>query len=142
MVNRNAILDSFIEIDPVDSDTFLKVKETLTRIGIACRKPGEDRPTLWQSCHILHKKGRYYIVHFKQLFLLDGRFGKTKLSEEDLARTALIADMLVEWGLVKTVKDIPEYDYSKLKTRVTVIPHKEKGNWNLRSKYNIGKKVI
>ena len=137
MIERDDVLDSFIEIDAVDSDTFLKVKETLTRIGIASRRAGEEDPTLWQSCHILHKKGRYYIVHFKQLFLLDGRVKKTQISQEDLDRTALIASMLVQWGLVKA-KRIPEYDTS---TRVVVIPFKEKAKWNLCSKYNIGKKV-
>lgn len=138
MIKRDDILDSFIEIDAIDSDTFLKVKETLTRIGIVSRRAGKEPPTLWQSCHILHKKGRYFIVHFKQLFLLDGRVKKTRISQEDLDRTALIASMLEQWGLVK-VKRIPEYDTS---IRVTVIPFKEKSNWNLRSKYNIGKKVI
>jgi hypothetical protein len=137
MIERNNVLDSLIEIDAIDNDTFLKVKETLTRIGLASRRTGEEKPTLWQSCHILHKKGRYYIVHFKQLFLLDGRVKKTQISQEDLNRTALIANMLVQWGLVKA-KKIPEYDPS---TRVVVIPYKEKSKWNLRSKYNIGRKV-
>ena len=75
-MNSQDVTDKFIEIDAVDSDTFLKIKETLTRLGIASRKTGE-KPTLWQSCHILHKRGKYYIVHFKQMFLLDGKFERT-----------------------------------------------------------------
>jgi hypothetical protein len=138
MTERDDILENFIEIESVDSDEFLKIKETLTRIGLASRKNGNERPVLWQSCHILHKKGRYYIVHFKQLFLLDGRYNKTEISSEDLSRTALIANMLNQWGLVKILKKVPEYDP---KTRVTVIPFKEKDKWELKSKYNIGKKV-
>lgn len=138
MIDRDSILNSFIEIDAVDSDTFLKVKETLTRIGIVSRRFGDEKPTLWQSCHILHKKGRYFIVHFKQLFLLDGRVEKTKISKEDLDRTTLIANMLEQWGLVKNKKPLPDFDPT---VRVVVIPFKEKTKWNLRSKYNIGKKV-
>jgi hypothetical protein len=138
MSERNDILENFIEIESVNSDEFLKIKETLTRIGLASRKKGNERPILWQSCHIFHKKGRYYIVHFKQLFLLDGRFNKTEISEEDRGRTALVASMLNQWGLIKPVKKVPEYDP---KTKVTVIPFKEKDKWELKSKYNIGKKV-
>lgn len=137
MKKQEDILDSFIEIEAVDSDTFLKVKETLTRIGIACRRAGSEKPTLWQSCHILHKKGRYFIVHFKQLFLLDGRVDKTNISQEDLDRTALIASMLVQWGLVKNKKPLPDFDP---KVRAVVIPYSRKKMWNLCAKYDIGKR--
>jgi hypothetical protein len=110
----------------------------LTRIGVASRKSGKEKPTLWQSCHILHKKGRYYIVHFKQLFLLDGRDDRTELTQQDLDRTALIASMLEQWGLVRLKKELPDFDRT---VKTVVIPYKEKENWNLQAKYNIGKKV-
>lgn len=131
------LLKTFIEIEPLNNDEFLKVKETLTRIGIASRVQGQEKPTLWQSCHILHKRGIYYICHFKQLFLLDGRNKRTQLSEEDINRTEMIANMLQSWNLVK-IKE--EYPYNN-NVRVVVIPHKERGNWNLDSKYSIGKKA-
>jgi hypothetical protein len=138
MSDKENLLDTFIEIEPVDNNEFLKIKETLTRIGVASRKSGKEKPTLWQSCHILHKKGRYYIVHFKQLFLLDGRDDRTELTQQDLDRTALIASMLEQWGLVRLKKELPEFDRT---VKTVVIPYKEKENWNLQAKYNIGKKV-
>lgn len=131
------LLDTFIEIEPLDNDQFLKVRETLTRIGIASRKTGDEKPTLWQSCHILHKRSRYYITHFKQLFLIDGRENKTTFTEEDIDRTELIANLLQTWGLVKIKEEIP-YNSN---VKVVIIPHKEKDNWTLNSKYSIGKKV-
>ncbi len=131
------LLDTFIEIEPLNNDEFLKVRETLTRLGIASRKSGDEKPTLWQSCHILHKRGKYYILHFKMLFLLDGRDKRTTLSEEDINRTELIANMLQSWGLVKIKEEVP---YNNT-VRVVVIPHKEKDNWTLDSKYSIGKKA-
>lgn len=130
------LLGTFIEIEPLDNDEFLKVRETLSRIGIASRKSGAEKPTLWQSCHILHKRGKYYVTHFKQLFLLDGRDKKTKLSEEDINRTELIANMLQSWGLIK-IKE--EFEFNN-NVRVVIIPYKERDNWNLDSKYSIGKK--
>lgn len=130
------LLSTFIEIEPLNNDEFLKVKETLTRIGIASRTQGEDKPTLWQSCHILHKRGKYYACHFKQLFLLDGRDKRTNLSEEDINRAELIANMLQSWGLIKIKEEYP----FNTNVKVVVIPYKEKSNWNLRSKYTIGKK--
>lgn len=134
-MKREELIETFIEIEPVDNDTFLKVKETLTRIGIISKSG--DKPTLWQSCHILHKKGRYFIVHFKQLFLLDGRFKKTELTQEDRDRTALVASLLEQWGLVKLKKSYP-FDRS---VRVSVIPYKNKDKFILKTKYNIGKKT-
>lgn len=131
------LLDTFIEIEPLNNDEFLKVRETLTRLGIASRKSGDEKPTLWQSCHILHKRGKYYILHFKMLFLLDGRDKRTTLSEEDINRTELIANMLQSWGLVKIKEEVP---YNNT-VRVVVIPYKEKDNWTLDSKYSIGKKA-
>lgn len=132
----NELLKTFIEIEPLDNDGFLKVVETLTRIGIASRVQGDEKPTLWQSCHILHKRGSYFICHFKMLFLLDGRDKRTNLTEEDINRTELIANMLQSWGLIK-IKE--EYPFNNT-VRVVVIPHKDKANWNLNSKYSIGKK--
>lgn len=135
-IETEEILRTFIEIEPLNNDEFLKVKETLSRCGIASRIPGNNKPTLWQSCHILHKRGKYYIVHFKQLFLLDGRYKRTQLSEEDINRTELIANMLQSWGLIK-IKE--EYEFNK-NVRVVVIPYKDKIGWNLDSKYSIGKR--
>jgi hypothetical protein len=136
-MNSQDVTDKFIEIESVDSDTFLKVKETLTRIGIASRKSGE-KPTLWQSCHILHKRGRYYIVHFKQMFLLDGKFDKTELSQDDLDRATAIVNLLQQWNLVKTKKTqsvVPSNNVN-----LTVISFADRSKWNLKSKYSIGRK--
>lgn len=130
------LIESFIEIEPVDSDTFLKIKETLTRIGIASRKAG-GKPILWQSCHILHKRGRYYIVHFKQMFLLDGRTSRTSLSDDDYTRVRVVANLLSQWGLV-TLKSHLNDD--KVNINLVVIPFSKKGEWELCSKYNVGKK--
>ena len=127
------VLDSFVEIEPLDENAFLKVKETLTRIGLASRKEG-DKPILWQSCHVFHKRGRYYIVHFKQMFLLDGRLGSC-ITQEDLDRVTMVVEMLSNWGLVKPIKPLPTYDEN---TRVKVLPYAEKSKWDLRTKYNIG----
>ena len=104
-MNSQDVTDKFIEIDAVDSDTFLKIKETLTRLGIASRKTGE-KPTLWQSCHILHKRGKYYIVHFKQMFLLDGKFERTEISQDDLDRVTAVANLLQQWALIKAKKPL------------------------------------
>jgi hypothetical protein len=136
MENQN-VIDTFIEIEPVSSDDFLKVKETLTRIGIASRKDG-DKPVLWQSCHILHKRGRYFIVHFKQMFLLDGKHEKTTVSQEDVNRTKVVASLLQQWGLVsiKSNYDVAVDDNVNL----VVIPYQDKSKWSLNSKYSIGRK--
>lgn len=114
-------------------DDFLKVKETLTRIGVASRK---DK-ILYQSCHILHKQGKYYIVHFKELFALDGK--QADLTDNDLQRRNTIAKLLVDWGLVKIVDEKKHYDTAPL-SQIKIIAFKDKDNWNLQTKYNIGKK--
>jgi len=132
----NEIVNTLVEIEPVSTDAFLKIKETLTRVGIISRK-NIDRdgvPTLWQSCHILHKQGRYFIVHFKQLFLLDGKNDKTQFLEEDVNRTYLIASLLEKWGLVK-LKQPVSYDSE---TKVAVIAYKDKDRFVLEAKYSIG----
>jgi hypothetical protein len=123
-----------VEVTLPNPDNFLKVRETLSRIGVASKK---DK-TLYQSCHILHKQGRYYIVHFKQLFLLDGK--QSDFVEDDRARLNTIANLLAEWELVSLVDEnksaVPVAPLSQIK----IISHKEKIDWNLVAKYNIGKK--
>lgn len=127
-------LDSFIEITLKDADDFLKVKETLTRLGVA----SERTKTLYQSCHILHKRGQYYIVHFKELFALDGK--PSSLDAEDIARRNTIANLLQDWGLC-TLCDAGKSADSAPMRLIKVIPYKEKKEWNLVSKYKIGKKI-
>ena len=124
-----------LEVILTEPDDFLKVRETLTRIGVASRK---DK-TLFQSCHILHKQGHYFIVHFKELFALDGK--TADLSDNDLQRRNTIAKLLVDWGVVKISN--PDYftDYAPL-SQIKVISHKEKNEWMLETKYNIGKKKL
>lgn len=126
------IIDSLLEVKLHEEEDFLKVKETLTRIGIASRKEKK----LFQSCHILHKQGKYYIVHFKELFLLDGK--QANLAEDDLRRRNVIASLLSEWGLLDIVSKV-EHDPSALST-IKIIPFKEKQEWDLVAKYNIGRK--
>ena len=117
-------------------DDFLKVRETLTRIGVASRK---DK-TLYQSCHILHKQGRYFIVHFKELFALDGK--PTNFSENDQARRNTIANLLAEWGLIKLVKPQVTEELVVPLNQLKILSFKEKDDWNLTAKYNIGSKRI
>jgi len=124
--------EKMIEIFLSEPDDFLKVRETLTRIGVASRKEKK----LYQSCHILHKQGKYYIVHFKELFALDGK--KANLSVNDVQRRNRIIQLLVDWGLITTVID-EVLDIAPL-NQIKVISYKEKGNWTLETKYNIGKK--
>ena len=128
-------ISDLIEVKLIEEDDFLKVRETLTRIGVASKK---DK-ILYQSCHILHKQGRYYIVHFKELFSLDGK--PTDISENDLARRNAITKLLEDWGLVEIVnrKQIESPEPIFL-SQVKIISHKEKGEWELIPKYNIGKK--
>ncbi len=128
------IIESLVEVELPSQDSFLKVKETLTRIGVASKK---DK-ILYQSCHILHKQGKYYIVHFKELFILDGK--ANELSEEDRARRNTIVNLLEEWGLVKTVKPEVIQDPVAPLSQVKVLPHKEKEEWTLTAKYSIGKR--
>jgi len=117
-----------------DPENFLKVKETLSRIGVASKKDN----TLYQSCHILHKQGRYAIVHFKQLFLLYGK--QSDFSEDDRGRLNAIANLLDEWDLVDLVDKEKSSDPVAPLSQIKVIAHKDKNNWNLITKYNIGKK--
>ena len=124
-------IEDMIEVRLKEDDDFLKVKETLTRIGIASRREKK----LFQSCHILHKQGKYYIVHFKELFALDGK--DTNLSENDIARRNTIVKHLSDWGLV-TMKGTPE-PIAPL-SQIKIISFKEKDEWMLETKYNIGKK--
>tara|TARA_B100000073_G_scaffold8693_1_gene7294 strand:+ start:282 stop:692 length:411 start_codon:yes stop_codon:yes gene_type:complete len=124
--------EEMLEVRLNEPDDFLKVRETLSRIGVASRK---DK-TLFQSCHILHKQGKYYIVHFKELFALDGK--DTNLSENDIARRNTIANLLTDWGLVDVV-GTSKIEAAPL-SQIKVISFKEKGEWKLETKYNIGKK--
>jgi len=129
-----SILD-LVEVTLNEKDDFLKVRETLTRIGVASKK---DR-ILYQSCHILHKQGRYYIVHFKELFALDGK--PTDISENDLSRRNAIVKLLADWGLIKIVnKDKAENPPPIFLSQIKILSHKEKDEWDLVPKYNIGKK--
>ena len=126
--------DNMIEVKLNEGDDFLKVRETLTRIGVASRK---DK-TLYQSCHILHKQGRYFIVHFKELFALDGK--PSNFSDSDISRRNTIANLLAEWGLLKLVTpDLSKEPIAPI-SQIKVLPFKEKDQWNLTAKYNIGKK--
>ena len=126
--------DDMLEVTIKQPDDFLKVRETLTRIGVASRK---DK-TLYQSCHILHKQGKYYIVHFKELFALDGK--KATLSDNDIQRRNTIAVLLQDWNLIDIVKKADAENKAPL-SQIKVLPFKEKKEWNLSAKYNIGKKV-
>ena len=120
-----------LEVTLNEPDDFLKVRETLTRIGVASRKDNK----LYQSCHILHKQGRYFIVHFKELFLLDGK--KSNLEENDLARRNTIATLISDWGLVSIDNKETVHPLAPLR-QIKIIPFKEKNNWELCPKYNIG----
>jgi len=122
-----------LEVTLNEPDDFLKVRETLTRIGIASRKENK----LFQSCHILHKQGRYFIVHFKELFLLDGK--KANLEESDLARRNTIATLLSDWGLVNLVDQSQAKDKAPLRL-IKIVSYREKSEWDLCQKYNIGTK--
>jgi hypothetical protein len=128
-------LNKFVEVRLKQEDDFLKVRETLTRIGVSSRK---DK-ILYQSCHILHKQGKYYIVHFKQLFQLDGK--PTDITENDIQRRNAIARLLEEWGLVKVSNPELMGDNIAPLHQIKIISHKEKDDWNLVPKYNIGKKI-
>ena len=125
--------DSMLEVTLPEPDNFLKVRETLTRIGIASRKDKK----LYQSCHILHKQGRYYIVHFKELFALDGK--ESNITANDVERRNTIAGLLQDWGLLK-VLDASKGDPKASLSQIKVVSHKEKEEWELVPKYNIGKK--
>jgi hypothetical protein len=128
------IIDSLVEVELPSADSFLKVKETLTRIGVASKKDN----ILYQSCHILHKQGKYYILHFKELFILDNK--AESLSEEDRSRRNTIVNLLEEWGLVKIVNKSSVQDPTAPLSQIKVLPFKEKDEWVLVAKYAIGKK--
>jgi|TARA_B110000908_G_scaffold31590_1_gene37589 hypothetical protein len=127
-------IDNMVEVLLKKPDDFLKVRETLTRIGVASKKSD----ALFQSCHILHKQGKYYITHFKELFALDGK--PTDFTEDDVARRNTIANLLAEWGLVNLA--LPEKSATPIAplSQIKVIPFAQKGDWELITKYNIGKK--
>ena len=125
--------DKMIEVRLSEPDDFLKVRETLTRIGVASRKEKK----LYQSCHILHKQGKYYIVHFKELFALDGKFAN--LTVNAVQRRNRITRLLADWGLISVVKEDDIQDIAPL-NQIKVLPYKDKSLWTLEQKYNIGKK--
>ena len=131
MEEVNWTQEHMLEVGLKEPDDFLKVRETLSRIGVASRKERK----LYQSCHILHKQGRYYIVHFKELFALDGK--KTNLSENDIARRNTIANLLNDWGLINIIEEVT--DLAPL-SQIKVLSFNEKSEWTLETKYNIGKK--
>ena len=125
--------DKMLEVVLNEPDDFLKVRETLTRIGVASRKEKK----LYQSCHILHKQGKYFIVHFKELFALDGKFAN--LTINDVQRRNRITRLLSDWGLISILKEESIQDIAPL-NQIKVLPYKEKNEWKLEQKYNIGKK--
>jgi len=128
-------ITDLVEVTLAEKDDFLKVRETLTRIGVASKK---DK-TLFQSCHILHKKGLYYVVHFKELFALDGK--PTDITENDLSRRNAIVNLLEDWGLIKVVKkEQTENPPPIFLSQIKILSHKEKDEWQLVPKYNIGSK--
>lgn len=128
------ILDTLLEVKIAEEEDFLKIKETLTRIGVASKKEKK----LYQSCHILHKRGRYYIVHFKELFLLDGK--QSDFSEEDRGRRNTIANLLEEWKLFEIVDKEKHQEPRAPLSHIKILPYKEKSEWILESKYSIGKR--
>ena len=123
--------EQMLEVTLNEPDDFLKVRETLSRIGVASRK----ERTLYQSCHILHRRGRYFITHFKEMFAIDGK--QTNLNENDLQRRNTIAKLLKDWGLVNIVGELGE---TAPLSQIKVLSYKEKGDWTLETKYSIGKK--
>ena len=126
--------ENMLEVQLKEPDDFLKVRETLTRIGVASRKDKK----LFQSCHILHKQGRYFIVHFKELFALDGK--EANLTDNDVERRNTIAQLLSDWGLIAVINTTIAEKKAPL-SQIKVLSFKEKGEWDLQAKYNIGKKV-
>jgi hypothetical protein len=130
----NEYLDSLIEVKIAEEEDFLKIKETLTRIGVASRKEKK----LFQSCHIFHKQGRYYIVHFKEMFIIDGK--PSNFSDEDIGRRNKIISLLQDWGLLKVVEPEKISEPLASMSQIKIINHKEKNEWTLESKYNMGRK--
>lgn len=128
------VVETLVEVRLKNAEDFLKIKETLSRIGVASKKDN----TLYQSCHILHKQGKYYITHFKELFLLDGK--QSDFDENDKGRRNTIVDLLEEWGLLEVVSKDKVAEPKAPISQVKIISYKEKENWNLVPKYTIGKK--
>lgn len=128
-------IEDLVEVTLNEKDDFLKVRETLTRIGVASKK----EKILYQSCHIFHKQGKYYIVHFKEMFSLDGK--PTDISENDIARRNTVAKLLSDWGLLKLVNEDSIKEPIVSISQVKIISHKEKNEWELVPKYNIGSKI-
>jgi hypothetical protein len=124
--------EDMVEIRLREPDDFLRVKETLTRIGVSSRR---EENTLWQSCHILHKQGRYFIVHFKELFMLDGKYSNFTANDRDRRNT--ITQLLSDWGLVEVVDSSRIDSVAPLK-QIKILPFREKDQWNLQAKYSIG----
>ena len=134
-MDETHLIQDLVEITFPEKDDFLKIRETLSRIGVASRKEKE----LFQSCHILHKKGKYYIVHFKELFKLDGK--QTNFDESDLGRRNTIIDLLRQWNLVKVLNPQQILDPRAPLSQIKVIPYKEKNEWKLTQKYSIGNNI-
>jgi hypothetical protein len=130
----NDLLDSLIEVKIAEEEDFLKIKETLTRIGVASRKEKK----LYQSCHIFHKQGKYYIVHFKEMFAIDGK--PSNFSDEDKGRRNKIIELLQDWQLLKVVESDRIKNPIASMSQIKIINHKEKNDWTLEAKYNMGRK--
>lgn len=129
-----SIIDSLVEVKIAEEEDFLKIKETLTRIGVASRKEKK----IYQSCHIFHKQGKYYIVHFKEMFSIDGK--PSNFSDEDKGRRNKIIELLQDWGLIKVIEIDQIKDPLAMMSQIKIINHKEKGDWTLEAKYNMGRK--
>ena len=129
------VIDNLIEVTLPSEEDFLKIKETLTRIGVASKKDQK----LYQSCHILHKQGKYYIVHFKELFALDGK--PSNFSEEDMGRRNTIVNLLAEWGLLKLVIVEKSQEPRTPLSQIKILAYKDRNEWELVAKYNIGRKL-
>jgi hypothetical protein len=127
-------LDTLIEVKIAEEEDFLKIKETLTRIGVASRKEKK----LYQSCHIFHKQGKYYIVHFKEMFAIDGK--PSNFSDEDKGRRNKVAELLQDWGLLKVVDSSFIKEPIASMSQIKILSHKEKNEWTLETKYNMGRK--
>jgi hypothetical protein len=130
----NDLLNTLVEVKIAEEEDFLKIKETLTRIGVASRKEKK----LYQSCHIFHKQGKYYIVHFKEMFAIDGK--PSNFSEEDKGRRNKIVELVQDWGLLKVVDDEVIKQPLASMSQIKIINHKEKDEWILEAKYNMGRK--
>lgn len=130
----NELIEKLIEVKIGEEEDFLKIKETLTRIGVASRKENK----LYQSCHIFHKQGKYYIVHFKEMFIIDGK--PSNFSDEDMGRRNKIVELLQDWGLLRVVEPEKIKDPMASISQIKIISHKEKNEWTLEAKYNMGRK--